>query len=57
MLQQPLKSNGSHPLDGLPIGVILQARECGLRGQGIGFADDGLKVASLRNVSASSQSW
>ena len=43
MLQEPLKSNGSHPFDGLPIGVILQARECGLRGQRIGFADDGLK--------------
>ena len=43
MLQKPLKSNDSQPLDGLPIGVILQARERGLRGQRIEFPHDGLK--------------
>jgi len=43
MLQKPLKTHGAQPFDGLLVGVILQARERGLRGQGIGFTNDGLK--------------
>ena len=50
MLDKPLKTNRAQPLDRLPVGVILQAGERGLRGQGVGFADDGLKrgIASQR---------
>ena len=43
MLDKPLKTNRAQPLDRLPVGVILQAGERGLRGQGVGFANDGLK--------------
>jgi hypothetical protein len=43
MLQKPLKTHGAKPFDGLLIGLILQARERGLRGQRIGFTNDGLK--------------
>jgi len=43
MLQKPLKAHGAKPFDGLLIGLILQARECRLRGQRIGFTNDGLK--------------
>ena len=43
MLQKPLKTHGAKPFDGLLIGLILQARERGLRGQRIGSTNDGLK--------------
>ena len=43
MLQKPLKADRCQPCGGLVIGVILQARECGLRSERIRFADDGLK--------------
>lgn len=43
MLQKPLKTNGPEPFDGCLIGMILQTRERGLRGQGVGFTHDGLK--------------
>src|SRR5215831_16983590 len=43
MLQKPLKTHGAKPFDGLLIGLTLQAQERGLRGQRIGFTNDGLK--------------
>src|SRR5262249_30771649 len=43
MVQKPLKTHGAQPFDGLLVGVILQTRERGLRGQKIGFTNDGLK--------------
>jgi len=50
MPDKPPKTEGAKPIDGLLVGVILQARERRLRGQRIGFADDGLKggIASQR---------
>ena len=43
MVQKPLKPHSTKPFDGLLVGVIFQARERGLRGQGIGFTHKGLK--------------
>ena len=43
MVQKPLKTHGAQPFDSLLVGVIFQARERGLRGQRIGFTNDGLK--------------
>ena len=38
-----MKTHRAKPFDGLLIGMILQTRECGLRGQRIGFTHNGLK--------------
>ena len=43
MLQEPLKRGGPELVVGLLVGVILQTRERGLRGQRIGFPNDGLE--------------
>ena len=43
MLHKPLKTKPVKPSDALPVSVIFQARERGLRGQRIGFTDEGLK--------------
>lgn len=43
MRDEPLKTKLAEPSDAWPVGVILQARQRGLRGQWISFPDDGLK--------------
>lgn len=41
VLKEPLKMEISKPHDALPVGVILQSRERGLGGQGVGFSHNG----------------